>query len=134
MNRINWSLVAAVFVMTWLILFMYSVKFSYAQHHHPDETITDPRVSRFYDAWQRPPHRAGSCCSEKDCYAAQIRRNPSGGLEYLHKWTGTWAEIPSRVLESNQKDPLDSPNTESHVCASEMFPDIVFCAVLGGGT
>jgi hypothetical protein len=104
-----------------------------AQHVHPDETITDPRVSSFYDSWKRPPGRVISCCHSKDCFAAQIRRGPNG-LEYLHKWSGSWAALPSKILEHNQPDPIDSPNTENHVCANEMFPDIVYCAVLGGGT
>lgn len=105
-----------------------------AQHVHPDETITDPRVAKFYDEWKRPPQRMVSCCSSKDCYAAQIRRNPNGGLEYLHKWSGKWAAIPPSALEHNQPDAHDSPNTENHVCANENYPEIVYCAVLGGGT
>jgi len=105
-----------------------------AQHVHPDETITDERVAKFYDTWKIAPERYASCCSRKDCYAAPIRRNPSGGLEYFHKWTGTWAALPSKVLEHNQADPRESPNSESHVCANETYPETVYCAVLGSGT
>ena len=114
-------------------IFLMLISTALSQHVHPDETITDPRVAKFYDVWKRPPGRMVSCCSSKDCYAAQIRRNPNGGLEYLHKWTGTWAAIPPDVIESNQPDPHDSPNTENHVCASEHYPANVYCAVLGAG-
>jgi len=103
-----------------------------AQHVHPDETISDKRVSEFYDSWKRPPARLVSCCHRKDCYSAKIRRGP-GGLQYLHKWSGTWAAIPPSVIESNQPDPRESPDTDNHVCASEMFPEIVYCAVLSSG-
>lgn len=104
-----------------------------AQHVHPDEIITDERVAKFYDTWMTAPRRIISCCSRKDCYAAQVRRGPNG-LEYLHKWSGTWAALPSGVLEHNQVDPRESPNSENHVCANENFPDVVYCAVLGSGT
>lgn len=103
-----------------------------AQHVHPDETITDPKVAKFYETWTRPPQRSVSCCNMKDCYAAQIRRGPNG-LEYLHKWSGSWAKLPSHLIEHNQADPRESPNTENHVCASELYPDIVYCAVLSAG-
>jgi hypothetical protein len=104
-----------------------------AQHVHPDETIHDPKVSKFYETWTTAPRRIVSCCSKKDCYAAQIRRGPNG-LEYLHKWTGTWAALPPSVIEQNQVDPRESPNSENHVCASEHYPENVFCATLGSGT
>lgn len=103
-----------------------------AQHVHPDETITDPHVAKFYETWTRPPQRTVSCCNMKDCYAARIRRGPNG-LEYLHKWSGKWAPLPASIIESNHADPRESPNTENHVCANEMFPDVVYCAVLGNG-
>ena len=104
-----------------------------SQHVHPDETIT-PGVAKFYEAWHRPPRRIVSCCNMQDCYSAQIRRSKSGGFEYLHKWSGTWAAIPPGVMEENQTDPIDSPNTENHVCANPYYPEIVYCAVRGGGT
>lgn len=103
-----------------------------AQHVHPDGVIDD-KVGKFYETWTTAPRRIVSCCSKKDCYSAQIRRRPGGGLEYLHKWTGTWAALPPSVIEQNQVDPRESPNSENHVCASENHPDIVYCAVLGGG-
>jgi len=124
---------ALALVLSGLLIFAL-VKMALAQeHHHPDETISDKRVSEFYDSWKRPPARLVSCCHRKDCYSAQIRRGP-GGLQYLHKWSGTWAALPSSIIESNQPDPRESPDTDNHVCASEMFPEIVYCAVLGGGT
>ncbi len=104
-----------------------------AQHVHPDETIEDARVSKFYKEWARPPQRMVSCCHRKDCYSPKIRQGQKG-LEYLHKWSGTWAPIPPNVIESNQVDPRESPNSESHICANENHPDIVYCATLGNGT
>ena len=104
-----------------------------SQHVHPDETISDPRVAKFYEGWHRPPRRVVSCCNMQDCYSAQIRRSKTGGLEYLHKWSGTWAAIPPEVLEENQKDALDSPSTENHVCANPVYPELVYCAVRAGG-
>lgn len=104
-----------------------------AQHVHPDEVITDERVARFYQNWKVAPRRIVSCCSSKDCYAAQIRRGPNG-LQYFHKWSATWANIPPAVLEENQSDPHDSPNTENHVCANPYNPDLVYCAVRSSGS
>ena len=104
-----------------------------AQHVHQHETITDPKVAKFYETWKRPPSRLISCCNFNDCFAAQIRRG-SGGLQYLHKWSGTWAALPPSLIESNQPDPRESPNTENHVCASIHDPGIVYCAALGSGT
>ncbi len=101
-------------------------------HKHPDGMVED-KVGKFYDTWTVPPRRIVSCCSRKDCYAAQVRRG-AGGLEYLHKWSGTWAALPSSVIEHNQVDPRESPNGENHVCASEHYPENVFCAVLGSGS
>lgn len=122
------AIVAFFVALIWIIgLFVGSAQ---AQHHHPDETITDPKVAKFYETWTRPPNRQISCCNKKDCYAAQVRKGPNG-LEYLHKWSGSWAKLPSHLIEHNQADPRESPNTENHVCANEMFPDIVYCAVLG---
>ena len=123
----------AMFVVALLISVALLIGKAKAQHVHQDETIADARVSRFYDQWKRPPERVVSCCNRKDCYAAQIRRGPNG-LEYLHKWSGRWVLIPPNVIESNQPDPEDSPDTTSHVCANEHHPDIVYCAVLGGAT
>lgn len=104
-----------------------------AQHVHPHETITDERIAKFYESWTRPPQRTTSCCNLKDCFSAQIRKGPNG-LQYLHKWSGTWAALPASVIEHNQTDPRESPNSENHVCASEMYPEIVYCAVLGSGS
>jgi len=130
---INWYLVRSVVVISAILLFLFSAGFASAQsHHHPDETITGPHVAKFYETWTRPPQRTVSCCNMKDCYAARIRRGPNG-LEYLHKWSGKWAPLPASVIESNHADPRESPNTENHVCANEMFPDVVYCAVLGNG-
>ena len=105
-----------------------------SQHVHPDETISDPRVAKFYEEWKRPPARVISCCNSTDCYSAPIRPGLKGGIEYFHKWSRTWASIPASVLEHNQPDALDSPNHAAHVCASPYAPDLVYCAVLGSGT
>jgi len=131
------------FVLRWVRLFIAAVvivgiaffaTIAKAQHVHPDETITDPKVAKFYEQWKRPPSRVISCCSSRDCYAAPIRPGPNGKIEYFHKWTQTWAVIPQSVLEHNQPDAMDSPNHEAHICAAPYAPDLVFCAVLGGGT
>jgi hypothetical protein len=134
MRKIHWPLFWACVVMGGLIAYMFSVNFAHSQHVHPDETITDPKVSRFYETWTVAPRRIVSCCSQKDCYSAQIRRAPGGGLEYLHKWTGTWAALPPSVIEQNQADPHESPNSENHVCANVYHPEHVYCATLGSGT
>lgn len=132
-NVLRWGkiggAVAFVLLVFWIGL---NCGAAFAQHVHPDETITDPHVAKFYETWTRPPQRTVSCCNMKDCYAARIRRGPNG-LEYLHKWTGKWAPLPASVIESNHADPRESPNTENHVCANDMFPDVVYCAVLGNG-
>ena len=108
---------------------------AFAQHVHPDETITDQRVGKFYETWMKPGARNVSCCSSKDCYAAPIRKSTTGGgLEYFHKWSQKWAHLPASVLEHNQPDPHDSPNNENHVCAAEWNAAVVYCAVLGSGT
>ena len=120
------------FVLAMIVLIALLVHSAMAQHVHPDETITDPHVAKFYDEWRRPPERIISCCNREDCYGAKIRRTPNG-LEYFHKWTGTWAGLPASVVEANQKDPQDSPNTENHVCANKYDPRTVYCATLGAG-
>jgi hypothetical protein len=128
--------IAGIALAVWIFLGIASYVIAspaHAQHVHPDETITDPHVAKFYETWTRPPQRTVSCCNMKDCYSAKIRRGPNG-LEYLHKWSGKWAPLPASIIESNHADPRESPNTENHVCANEMFPDVVYCAVLASGT
>ena len=124
------AVVAALSVLICIVWLMISP--SQAQHVHQHETITDPKVAQFYSEWKRPPPRLVSCCNFNDCFAAQIRRG-NGGLQYLHKWSGTWAALPSSLIEHNQPDPRESPNAENHVCASPLYPDVVYCAVLADG-
>lgn len=104
-----------------------------AQHVHPDETITDPKVAEFYDSWMIAPQRTSSCCSRKDCYAAQVRKR-GGHWEYLHKWSHTWMPLPDEKIEQNLTSvtPRETPDGQSHVCASEST-GYVYCAVLGSG-
>ena len=106
---------------------------SFAQHVHPDEIITDPRVVRFYETWNQPNERKVSCCDKRDCYVAEVRRR-HGVWEYLHKWTGTWYRIPDFVIESNTKEPRESPDGQNHVCASPYDGNVVYCAVLSSGS
>jgi len=131
-NKRNWF-VPYMLAIGVVFIALGSALYAKAQHVHPDETIPDPSVAKFYETWTRPPQRTVSCCNKKDCYSAKIRRGQNG-LEYLHKWSGTWAPLPASIIESNHSDPRESPNTENRVCANEMFPDVVYCAVLGSGT
>ncbi len=90
-------------------------------------------VGDFYASWMRPyasmgqPRRTISCCHQKDCHAAEVKRGVEG-------WSfkgpqGNWISIPEERLENNQPDPRDSPDGLSHVCYTGW---VVVCAILGG--
>lgn len=100
-------------------------------HQHPpqDADLHDA----FYSTWRVPnggAYRGSSCCNKKDCYPAQIK-SQAGQVFFLHRETRQWKIIPQGIIEANQPDPRESPDGQSHVCASPT--GAVYCAVLGGG-
>jgi hypothetical protein len=62
MNKINWSLVAAVIVVAVLIVSLFSIRVSIAHDmDHPEE-------DKWYEALKQPDNPTVSCCGVADAY------------------------------------------------------------------
>ena len=96
------------------------------EHHHPTEVITG-ETALFYETWTMPDNPGLSCCSRRDCYATQARRQ-NGKVQALHRESHEWIDIPPEKVDERR----DSPDGRSHLCASES--KVVICFVLGSGT
>jgi hypothetical protein len=129
MSKINWPLVGAVFVMTALIIFLYSVKISVAQeHHHPpqDQEIHE----RFYSTWMMPDAPHVSCCHNEDCKPTSSRFI-DGHWEARWSEDMDWVSIPASKVEQNR----DTPDGRSHMCGRQYGTNdfSVFCFIAGAG-
>jgi len=90
-------------------------------------------AGEFYAKWNMPNSgrpRTNSCCSMHDCYATAIK-NVGGTWFGRHRETGKWVVIPDSKLEELQPDERESPDGQSHMCASATGN--VYCAVRGAG-
>jgi hypothetical protein len=119
-----WAIPLALTLMVMLVC-------AYAQdvHHHAGMS---PDVDQFYSTWRVPnlgSERVSSCCNRSDCAPAEIKVREG-------KWYGRrsvdvdWHFIPEALLESNQGDPRESPDSGSHIC---VMSGRVICAVFGSG-
>lgn len=90
-------------------------------------------AGEFYAKWQMPNSgnpRHQSCCNKLDCYATAIK-NVGGTWFGRVRETGNWVVIPDSKLEELQPDERESPDGQSHMCASPTGN--VYCAVRGTG-
>jgi hypothetical protein len=88
--------------------------------------------NKFYSTWYVPNlgrPRVSSCCNQMDCAPAETKR-VNGHWYGRRALDSDWLLIPDAVIESNQDDPRESPDGESHICA---YGGRVLCAVLGAG-
>ena len=100
------------------------------QGHPPEHMMLH---EKFYSKWNMPNnggYRVNSCCSNTDCYPTPIKKEGEKHV-FLHRETQTWLEVPETKLEQNQPDEEESPDGQSHVCASKN--GVVFCATMGSG-
>ena len=125
---------AAVIYLGFIILFLSVAPARSAEHNHPAK---DAEIhEQFYSKWKRPDQRLEdgqryfSCCNKEDCYPTPFRKR-GDTFEFLHRETKQWMVMPSALLEHNQTDPIDSPDGQSHVCATPFGK--VYCGVLGSG-
>lgn len=96
------------------------------------EHVHEGVVGAFYEKWMSmPSDRKASCCNQEDCYPTEVRA-VADGWEFWDRDEQKWRAIPQDRLESNAKDPLDSPDGRSHVCVYKTT-GTVLCAVLGSG-
>lgn len=113
-----------------------------AKSEEHDHSVMPPAVAQFLETWRRPPEREMSCCNKQDCYPTQITQK-DGVWFYLHRQTQKWIRIPDHLLEENTKDPKDSPDGQSWVCATDVMREpgdpgdgssiTTYCAVRGAG-
>ena len=94
-------------------------------------------VSQFYASWFQPPTRESSCCDMTDCAVAEVRVERNGDVyarsslsKDQHPATDGWLRVPPALIESNAKDPRDSPDGQSHLCSNSSGP---ICFVMGSG-
>ncbi len=110
--------------------------------YHPPEHMQ--LHDEFYASWKMPEprdratgQRQNNCCGGRDCYPTAIKKVTYGkwgeqsGWYAMHRETGKWVIIPDEKLEHNTHDPRESPDGQSHVCASPLGN--IFCAVVGSG-
>ncbi len=103
---------------------------AYAHDESMAQNEEEARVLRFYKTWMRPPERSYSCCGNEDCHPVDVRRDRSGNWSFYDPVQGLWREIPKDKLESNAREPRESPDGRNHACYNTGY---VFCAVLGSG-
>ena len=85
---------------------------------------------QFYQSWTLPNYRSVSCCNKMDCAPAWAKWE-NGHLFMKRSFDTKWTEVKASILESNQSDPRESPDGQSHVCINSSGQAI--CAVLGSG-
>lgn len=90
--------------------------------------------NKFYSSWFIPnagAPRVYSCCNQQDCAPAETKRE-NGHWYGKRRTDANWIQIPDALIESNQGDPRESPDGQSHLCVNA-GNGRVLCAVLGGG-
>lgn len=103
-----------------------------AQEHTGHPAADVELHNKFYSTWLVPnlgEPRVSSCCNQADCAPAETRRI-DGHWEGRRRLDTDWIAIPERLIESNQGDPRESPDGQSHLC---VHGGRVLCAVLGSG-
>lgn len=121
--------ILAVFAIL-LLMFIYSRPVGAQEHPAADMALHD----KFYLGWRVPnagAERISSCCNQQDCAPADTKHE-SGHWYGRRRMDASWILIPDSLIESNQGDPRESPDGQSHLCVHP--GGRVLCAVLGGGT
>ncbi len=113
-----------------ILLLLGSTVLTYAHDVGKARTATEEAVFSFYATWYRPPERAFSCCDMKDCRVVEIKLEKARWFFMDNVYQHAWRDIPDDRIESNTRDPRESPDGNSHVCFNAMY---VLCAVLGSG-
>lgn len=129
-----------------LAAFVVAISMAQAQTHDHSKMGVE---GKFYAQWNQMPERERSCCDLKDCYFTIFKTEGGTVFALRRRLTSAlfedvvresveaalehpdWVVIPKEKLEENARDPLDSPDGESHVCMNEY--GTVYCAVRGGG-
>lgn len=121
-------LIVVIFVLL-LFMFLYSRPVGAQEHPPQDMALHD----KFYSGWLVPnagAARVSSCCNKMDCAPADTKFE--GGHWYgRRRIDPQWILIPDQLIESNQGDPRESPDGQSHLCVHP--GGHILCAVLGGG-
>lgn len=113
-----------------IMLFVARARADEAHQHPPEDAWLH---EKFYSKWMMPGVRDVSCCNDKDCYPALVKKF---GATWFAKRRedGVWVPLPDNKLEHNQSDPVGSPDGRSHVCMAPPEAGMnVFCATLGSG-
>jgi hypothetical protein len=109
---------------------------SAALAEEPHDHSAEP--GKFYSKWYRPKgdlsgigHRIKSCCNRTDC-SPVIETQMRGGRMWARFELNpeVWYYVPASIIESNQVDPLESPDDRAHGCV--IWGQVV-CYVHGGG-
>lgn len=128
MGRLFWITWCAVGALVALTVLLWPAR---AQHTTAEHELHQ----KFYSNWMRPggegrQHRYTSCCSQRDCSPATIVMKDGRYYVRNHKMAPNQdVLIPERLLESNQPDPRESPDGQSHACLDHTGQ--VLCVVLG---
>jgi len=103
-------------------------------------SVEDKRVYDFYARWMRPKgdfvgmtHRAASCCNQTDCFPVTEIRMVAGRYNVRVRTPNGISQeyrVNPAIIESNQTDPRESPDGQSHAC---IMGGMVVCFVEGSG-
>lgn len=110
------------------------------EHQHPDHTYTSD-VGYFYTTWKSPladpPYAARrkiGCCDLQHCSSVLVFKRDGQWWARGHRVFPAEIILPADVIESNQPDPRESPNSQSHACITlKRGERVVMCAVLESG-
>lgn len=109
-----------------------------ARAEEPHDHSQMGAAGEFYAKWMRPGgahagirHRQSSCCNRTDCSPVIAFETRDGQLYARFELEPTvWFQVPRQIIESNQPDPLESPDDRAHGC---VIGGQVVCLVFGAG-
>ncbi len=119
-------------VISFIVVVFFKLDQAYGQTGHRPQDME--LHQKFYSTWYAPNNgheRTASCCNKIDCEPRKVKRE-NGEWWVWWRLENKWIPIPDKIIESNQLDPRESPDGQSHVCINPNS-GIVLCAVLGSG-
>lgn len=139
-RKIHWPLVWAIFIVTALIVFIYSIDFAKARDLG-QWSNSDPAIREWYEHLMQPDNPAVSCCGEADAYFADSYEVTKDG-EYIAIITDERPDEPlrrehvaigTRIVIPKYKLKYDQSNPTGHGIVFLSRNQYVYCYLAPGG-